>query len=122
MNHCRWIASVGLIAMLFPTAVLESSPMHGQHRDEQIEIDANDTREFLETYRGGQRACVIVAAQTGADVRLKIDVYDAKKELTATTEQSEIAAVVWYPPRDGQYKIRVQNRGAVSAMCSIAWK
>jgi hypothetical protein len=101
-------------AMLCVRAV--SSPTSGswQSREEIGGKIWSTTR----TFRGGERAAVLaIGDHEEPDVRVQIAVFDAKGVLIAEDKgDSELAGdyvgLVWYPPRDGDYRIEVRHSGA----------
>jgi hypothetical protein len=62
-------------------------------------------------FRGGERACVQVAPLEATSVTVEITIHDAAGKKIAEDRgragTQDFAAVFWYPPRDGEYKITV---------------
>ena len=79
--------------------------------------------EIKETFRGGRRACVIVQGDHDPVVDLGVYVYDSNQQLVAKDDgRGDIVAAIWYPPRDGSYKIVVHNSGEQWNRCYIVVK
>ena len=65
-----------------------------------------------EKFRAGERACVIAFGDQRPIVDLEIVVFDAKNQVVAQAKWGgDLVAAIWYPPRDGAYKIEVRNYG-----------
>ena len=67
-----------------------------------------------ERFRGGERAAVqVVVARREFQTTVKITVHEKDGKLiaedTGRGSTTDMAAVFWYPPRDGEYKITVRN-------------
>jgi hypothetical protein len=77
-------------------------------------------------FKGGQRACVIILGDRKPIVPLSLEVHDDKNNPIGKDEPSkadlenqqtpgnDFRAVIWYPPRDGEYTITIRNRGRYS--------
>lgn len=79
--------------------------------------------EFAGFFTAGQRACVMVVGDQNPVVPLKLRVFDANNKLVASDEPSgDFAAVMWYPPRDGPYRIRFEFTSNVDNVCQIVFK
>ncbi len=83
----------------------------------------------VKTFRGGERACVLVIGSVKtAVVNLEVSVFDHKNDVLVAWDQTsdaaagDFASVIWYPPRDGEYRIEVRNPGASLKSCYIAIK
>lgn len=103
-----------------------SSPMDGSW-GERKEVTPSDVVKISKTYRGGERACVMVVAGQQNAANLHLKVFDEKGALVAEDKNNSRLAgnflgAVWYPPRDGAYRIEVQTLGAAASMCYIAIK
>lgn len=115
----RWMFALAVLislAVLTSRPVGYSAPIKGAVTN-VLEIPAAGMTT-TERFRGGERACVQVAVQTAAGDReasttVEITVHDenGKKiaEDTGRGGSSDVAAVFWYPPRDGDYKITIRN-------------
>ncbi len=69
-------------------------------------------QELTETFRGGQRACVILEGDHDPDVRLGLVIFDQNRQIVAQDDNgTDFAAAIWYPPRDGAYTIQIKNYG-----------
>ncbi len=84
-------------------------------------------------FKGGRRACVIVMGDHDPIVPVTLQIHDDQGNLVAVDEPgknvdsskapgNDVCAVVWYPPRDGYYKITIQNTGRDWNQCWVAIK
>src|SRR5205807_8018960 len=74
-------------------------------------FEAGATMAYQETFKGGERACVLVKGDHDPPADLILTVYDSKEQVVAKDEDGgDLCAVIWYPPRDGKYVVKVQNR------------
>jgi hypothetical protein len=86
-------------------------------------IDADSNFILREKFRGGERACLIVKGDHKPIVNLGVYIYDAKDRLVAEDHAGgDYVAVIWYPPRDSVYKIKVHNPGKEYNECYISFK
>lgn len=105
---------------------VQSGPIDGswQKREEIGAKVWSQTRKF----RGGERAAVLaISDHKDPGVKLRVAVYDAKGTLIAedngeTELAGDFAGLVWYPPRDGEYKIEVSHNGSGANNVYIAIK
>lgn len=111
----RWMFTIAVLILLAFLAWHPpgySAPIKGAIA-KSIEIpDAGWTT--TERFRGGERASVqVVVGKRAFLSTVSITVHDqnGKKiaEDTGRGRTSDMAAVFWYPPRDGDYKITVRN-------------
>jgi hypothetical protein len=76
----------------------------------------------LTKFKGGRRACVIVKGDHNPIVPVTVEILDEKDNVVARDDPAagatspgakgnDLAAVIWYPPRDGHYRIRIHNHG-----------
>ncbi len=83
-------------------------------------------------FRGGRRACVIVVGDHKPIVPLVLEIHDEKGNLVARDEPAkgvddpkavgnDVCAAIWYPPRDGYYRITIRNSGEEFNKCWIAF-
>jgi hypothetical protein len=84
-------------------------------------------------FKGGRRACVIVEGDHNPVVPVILEVHDEKGKLVGVDNPrqhaasdnapgNDVCAVIWYPPRDGYYKITIKNLGTQWNQCWIAIK
>ena len=114
----RVLALLGLIMPCFLWAGFHacSAPINGSW-SAGVEVGSR-TWSQTNTFRGGERAAVMaVGDRRIAGAKLRLAVYDAKGMLIAEDNgERELAGdfvgLVWYPPRDGEYKIEVSHNGA----------
>jgi hypothetical protein len=74
-------------------------------------------------FKGGRRACVIVMGDHRPIVPIVVEVRDEQGKIVARDEPAksaakadalgnDVAAAIWYPPRDAYYTISIKNLGA----------
>jgi hypothetical protein len=103
-----------------------SAPIGGSWQSHvQVESKAwSQTRPF----RGGERAAVLaIGDHKELGVQVHVAVFDAKGLLVAEDKgenelASDFVGLVWYPPRDGEYRIEVRQTGADTNKIYIAIK
>jgi hypothetical protein len=88
----------------------KGGPLKGAHTL-KTQIGAKSHMEFEEAYQGGRRACVIAVGDRKPSVDITIAVYDDAKQLVTEEHNLDYVAAIWYPPRDGVYKVVVSNSG-----------
>ncbi|HYT95066.1 MAG TPA: hypothetical protein VEL76_40490 [Gemmataceae bacterium] len=82
-------------------------------------------------FKGGQRACVVVMGDHRPIVPITLEIVDeAGKQVAfdapgkgidaSDAPGNDIAAVIWYPPRDGDYTIHIGSPGVEYNDCWIA--
>jgi hypothetical protein len=73
-------------------------------------------------FKGGERACVVVMGDHKPVVPDVLDIRDDQGRLIGRDEPArgvgapnalgnDVAAVIWYPPRDGYYRITIESHG-----------
>lgn len=84
-------------------------------------LEGGETKSLKTKFRGGKRASVIAMGDHDPVVPLKVEVFDADGKLVAREATSDLgaaapfpagtdlAAVIWYPPRDADYTVKVTN-------------
>lgn len=98
------------------------APTKGPYSLGQWRIGARGSREVVETFRGGQRACVIVEGDHKPVVDLKVEVFDKAGNLVARDEGGDFVSAIWYPPRDAEYRIQIHNSGEEYNDCYVVLK
>jgi hypothetical protein len=139
----RWLYAglfVGL-AVLLGGRLGEAGPIPGNAAlkprvgaKAEITLDKN-TKSLGEhtQFKGGQRACVIVMGDHKPVVPVILEIRDEKGNLVGRdtpaagvsdpkAKGNDVCAVIWYPPRDGYYRITVKNLGQEYNDCWIAIK
>jgi hypothetical protein len=125
MKRFGLLLAVGLVVVACPLA--NTSPTGGQFRtspEKRIKIGAGDKwKAPAITFKGGERACVIVEGDHRPVVDLFLTVYDADGKVVAEDRRGgDLCAVVWYPPVDGDYTLEVHNTGTVFNAISLSFK
>jgi hypothetical protein len=103
------LASVTAMLLMILSGLGQSAPLNGS-RAFSKKISGQDEYEFSDVFQGGQRACVLVKGDHKPPVDLKLTVHDGEGKLVGQ-DVGDFAAVIWYPPRDGTYTIRIFNPG-----------
>jgi hypothetical protein len=68
--------------------------------------------ELKEKFKGGRRATILAIGDHKPVVPMAIFVYDSANQLVAKDEShGDFVSAVWYPPRDGEYKIHIKHWG-----------
>jgi len=110
----RSIGWTSLLVLLAVTATW-AGPVNGPPSAEHAIRCAGEeptAREFTVTYRGGERACVIVRGDHKPLVPLDVTVLDKNGAVVARDEsEGDFLAVFWVPPRTTEYRIVVRNKG-----------
>jgi hypothetical protein len=108
---------VAILGLFFPCFMIlgfgaRSAPINGTWSD-SVEIQSKVWSK-TNTFRGGERASVMaIGDPKQAGVKLRVAVYDAKGTLIAEDKgESDFVGLVWYPPRDGDYRVDVSHNGA----------
>jgi len=124
MNRvCGWVAALCAgVAVLALARLGTGAPVKGPYGVREAvrvggagEVGGKQTPgtvSLSETFRGGQRACVLLDGDHKPPAPLSIFVYDQANQLVAKDESDiDYAAAIWYPPRDGAYRIEIHNFG-----------
>lgn len=107
---------------LLLAAAGSGSPLTGK-RGKAERIDGESSINLKGKFRGGERACVIVMGDHKPPVDLAVYVYDEKDRLVAEDKAGgEYVAVIWYPPRDAVYRVKIHNPGKDYNQCYISLK
>jgi hypothetical protein len=132
MRYWIALAVVGAGALLGSRWAL-GSPLRGTviypREDRRIVTEWSRTERF----KGGERACVVVMGDHKPIVPITLVVTDARGQVVAREVSAkhagdkhvlgdDVAAVVWYPPRDGEYTITVRNHGEEYNDCWIVFR
>ena len=102
------------------------SPTDGSWADRKA-VPAADVLKISKSFRGGERACVLALGGQKEVANLRLEIYDPNGILVAEDKGNnsltgDFVAVIWYPPRDGKYRIELHNPGAIANLCYIAIK
>lgn len=119
-------AALMILCFMILCIAVRSAPIGGSWADKkEIGPKAWSTTR---TFRAGERAAILaIGDHEERGVKLHVAVFDAKGVLIAEDKgDSELASdyvgLVWYPPRDGDYRIEVSHTGAAANGCYIAIK
>lgn len=114
-----------LLTILFLAAPLGAGPIGGGFaREEKIGgTPWKDSRKF----RAGERASVLVANKGEGSSNFHIAVFDAKGTLVVEDKnrqaaREDLVGVVWFPPRDGEYRIEIKNLEGQVSGCFVTVK
>jgi hypothetical protein len=95
------------IILLLSTPGGQASPLNGGWA-ERPTVPGGQVPSFTQTFKGGERACVMVVGDHQPVVALRLKVEDASGNLVAEDNYGgDYCAVIWYPPRDGKYRISI---------------
>jgi hypothetical protein len=71
-------------------------------------------------FKGSARATVIVKGDLKSKADLMIEIRDAKGQLVTKDDAGgQFAAVIWYPPQDGIFQIKISVKGDQSCACYV---
>jgi hypothetical protein len=117
------LAASALFALWALTPVSRSAPIGGAE-EAKVEVPAGGLA-ITKRFRGGERASVHVNGDHKDVTTVLISVHDDKDKLVAEDKGrdlpiGDIGAVVWFPPRDGDYRITVRNVEGRAAKYVIA--
>lgn len=78
-------------------------------------------------FRGGERAVVLVAGKNHETARLHLAIYDVHGKLVAEDTGKDppvgdMVGVIWYPPRDADYRIEIKNLDSRANRCFVTIK
>lgn len=119
----RLACSLVTLALILGGANLALSSPIGGPRSTRDKVGELSERTIVERFKGGERACVIVRGDHRPVVDLELHVSDDKGRLVAKdTAGGDLLAVVWYPPRDGNYTIKIVNHGKEYNDCYVVLK
>jgi hypothetical protein len=122
-QRLKWLAMlVGLAGLAALTDFGSAAPVKGPISGYQ-KIEAGSKLRFALTYKGGERACVIVKGDRDPPVNLTISVFELKEDpATKRTAETLVAkddlgtdlcSVIWYPPRTGPYAVEISSDSPV---------
>lgn len=123
----RRILILAFVCSLALTPIGVSSPIDGAWSN-RVDITASDTWKTTRVFRAGERAGIMVIGDHQKEIpNLEVSVYDKKGNLIVEDKGvgvlvGDFAAVIWYPPRDGEYRIEVRNPGKLPNRCYISIK
>ncbi len=117
------LTAAALMAFSALTPVGRSAPIDGVVA-RKFEVPSEGLT-MTKRFRGGERASVQVIGDHKSASVVHIAVHDDKKNLVAEDKGRElpiadIAAVLWYPPRDGDYRITISNLDSRPAKYFVA--
>jgi hypothetical protein len=117
----------------FYTSELRIEVEHIAHLDKSSVVPTRrDPRRLGEClkFKAGRKAVVIVKGDHDPIVPITLEVYDDQGKLVARDEPgkgmaqdalgNDYAGVVWYPPRDGYYTIRIASHGSQYNKCTLS--
>lgn len=119
-----WRVPTGLlmVAVLAWPNMGSSSPEVGRLSEEKVTLPPGSPGiwERKIKFVGGERACVIIQGDHKPIVDVGIEIQDATGRVVAKdTGKGDLAAVVWYPPEDGEYNIVVKNPNRLENDCFV---
>ncbi len=126
----------GLFLVLLATFALDGAAKAGSFTPKifpkvQVEVDKKVALPPLK-FKGGERACVIAMGDHNPVQPISLEVYErrvfedkSKKPTpvaTADSGNSDLVAVMWYPPRDAEYVVVIATHGNVYNVCYVSVK
>lgn len=107
------ITALALLAFSALTPISRSSPVNGVIA-RKYEVPGEGLTLPPVKFRGGQRASVQVIGDHQSASIVHVTIKDDKGNVIAEEKGREhpvadIAAVIWYPPRDAEYRIHIRN-------------
>jgi hypothetical protein len=147
MRRTGVLALVGA-ALLCCTPRGRAENFRGPFYTEELRVEANDhrllnqnadvprknrlyrLREYVK-FKAGRRASVIVKGDHRPIAPLTLEIFDEKGNLVARDDPgkgvgktdakgNDYAGVVWYPPRDGYYTIKITNHHNEYNQCYLS--
>ncbi len=121
MSKMRYVLALCVVTIAALAAfpfIGRSSPTEG-HSYQRIVI-GNPPAVEKKTYKGGERASVIVWSQDSTPARLSV--YDSAGKLVGRDVGQVGLTVIWYPPRDGEYKIVTESLTNKEGRGYVAYK
>jgi hypothetical protein len=125
----RRILILVALALLAFVPIGTTAPVGGAWSSgERVNVEPSRPWSKVMTFRAGERAAVLALGDHKPVVRLHVSVYDvARNQLVAeekmdSEKSGDLAGVVWYPPRDGDYRIEVRHDGNSANKLYIAIK
>ncbi len=97
----------GVLMLLAGGFAVQAAPLEGM-KSFREKVPGGSIKTYKVSYKAGERACVIVIGDHQPVVHLGLKVEDARGTLVGDDSNGrDICAVIWYPPRDGEYTISV---------------
>ena len=120
----RRILALVVLSALISASLGVGSPIGGAWAKY---VDVPDVWTDTKTFRGGERATVMAVGENSPGASLTLAVYDPKGKLVAEDKGKEqpagdVVAVIWYPPRNGDYRIEIRNSQGRVNRCYITIK
>jgi hypothetical protein len=120
-----------LVLLCFAVYVTDGTgaPVDGAWAD-KISVGAEPWKQ-LKRYRAGERASVQIVNIKDTPIStlkdLIVTVFDPKGTMVAQDkgnrqEGGNFLAVLWYPPREGEYRVEVRNDGGTPVDCYVTVK
>ena len=121
----RRVLCMSLFALAAVVPIGVSAPTIGSWSD-SVDVTAQ-AFTTTKTFRGGERACVLVIGDHKEAAPLEVTVFDAQgatvaSDKTANKLVGDFVGVIWYPPRDGDYRIEVRSPSGALNKCYVAIK
>lgn len=118
--------TTAFLSILLGTALAAAGPVDGPNAGYK-EIPGGTAEapgEFTDQaiFRGGQRACVVVAASGEKTGPLELIVRNASKQVVAQDRGEVLLGAVWYPTRDEAYTVILRNPEGSVRKCWVVLK
>jgi len=113
----------GVSLLLLCGSIVSADLVLPRKRETDQRIPGLRTRSYTETFKGQERALVIVSGNWESCLGLYI--FDARGNCVARDDRSgpqtaDDLAVEWIPPEQGRYSIEVRNGGVPENVYQIA--
>jgi len=129
---CRRAILAVVGALILNMAPAAGSPVKGHYREpvvvseqaiDRAILNPHATYTFSETFRGNERACIIIEGDHKPVMDLRVTVKDPFNNVVAQdTAGGDFVSVIWYPPRTQAYTISITGNGNVENYLYIVVK
>ena len=123
MRNCFLVAAIGLSAFVAVSLPAIGRPLDGVYARE-TDVPAEGWK-ITKRFRGGERASVQVThVAEKRPTTVQITIHDDQGNIVAEDKgrgpAGDVVAVIWYPPRDADYRIVVRNTEAAAVPYFVA--
>lgn len=109
-----------LILLLACTTRLVAGPVGGARIAKDQPISPNKPAEVKLKFKGGERAGVLVKGELKKPGDIHVEIRDNNGKLVTKDDfGGPFVAVIWYPPQDAFYTIKITVKGDQAQNCYI---